>query len=45
MWVVLDDEDEKVREYENSKQEAGSDKIPDIVDLNEWSRCPWIPDS
>eukprot|EP01084_Bolivina_argentea_P319722 554572_1 len=45
IWVVLGDEDAKVKEYLVSKEALPADahKVPDITNIREWNMCPWIP--
>ena len=42
MWVILDNDDERVTKYLEEKNKNGGDgKIPNILDLNAWNLCPW----
>eukprot|EP01083_Nonionella_stella_P270514 916144_1 len=46
-WVVLDETNEKVKQYEEEvseyEQANGEDKWETVTDLAAWNRCPWRP--
>ncbi len=46
MWVVLDDDNDKVTAYLATKDniEATEYELPSIDDVTEWNLCPWVPD-